>query len=79
MFFETSVDVCESQILKKIASPKYQKKLTFASFNVNPILRWQLIQRLQVRTLWEDNLFALLVLSSRRFDGSSLGFRAGNL
>ena len=34
------------------------------------------IQRLQVRILWEDNFFALLVLSSRRSGGSSLGFRA---
>ena len=27
--------------------------------------------------LWEDNFFALLVLSGRRSGGSSLGFRAG--
>ena len=28
--------------------------------------------------LWEDNFFALLVLSSRRSGGSSLSFRAGS-
>ena len=31
------------------------------------------------RLLWEDNFFALLVLSSRRSGGSSFGFRAGSL
>ena len=40
--------------------------------------RGPIIQRLQVRTLWEDNFFALLVLSSRRSGGSPLGFRAGS-
>ena len=39
----------------------------------------RVIQRLQVRVLWEGSFFALLVLSSRRFGGSSLGFRAGSL
>ena len=29
--------------------------------------------------LWEDNVFAWFLLSSRRSGDSSLGFRAGNL
>ena len=37
-----------------------------------------IIQRLQILFLWEDNFFALLVLSSRRSGGSSLGLRAGS-
>ena len=36
------------------------------------------MQRLQVRILWEDRFFALLVLSSRQSGDSSLGFRAGS-
>ena len=37
------------------------------------------IQRLQVRILWEDNFFALHISSSRRSGGPFLGFRAGSL
>ena len=33
----------------------------------------------RINILWEDDLFALLVLSSRRSGDSSLGFRAGSL
>ena len=60
-----------------------------SDFNVFPIItsRWrkQWVRilwegsLLQVRILREDNFFALLVLSSRRSGGSSLGFRAGSL
>ena len=39
----------------------------------------KLIQKLQARIPWEDNLFALLVVSSRRSGGFYLGFRAGSL
>ena len=37
------------------------------------------IQTLQVQILLENNVFTWLVLSSRCFGGSSLGFGAGSL
>ena len=51
----------------------YQKNKILGEYEI------QRNQRLQVRLLWEDNFFALLVLSGRRSDGFSLGFCAGSL
>ena len=44
-----------------------------------PAFGLPLIKRLEVRIQWEDNFFALLVLSSRRSGDSYVGFRADSL
>ena len=40
---------------------------------------FRIIKTIEKDNFWKDIFFALLVLSSRRSGGSSLGFRAGSL
>ena len=53
------------------------------SFSVVQVVRGSssgpVILRLQVQIPWDDNFFALLVWTSRRSGGSSIGLRAGSL